>query len=149
MKLFGVFVGINKYKDSRIRPLNFAARDAQHFYDVVNERIEKSERKTWLLTDEAATRTGFMRLVGTELAGQVSENDLVLLFFSGHGSPETSGHIDNTSRYLIMHDTDYNNIFSTGIDLERELTTLVKRIKSKWVMVSIIYRYYYRGVFDF
>ena len=137
MKLFGTFVGINKYKDSRIRPLRFATRDAQQFYKVINERIKSSERRTWLLTDEAATKTEVMKLIGTKLASQVLEDDIVLLYLSTHGSPETSGNIDDTSRYLIMHDTDYNDIFSSGIDLERELTTLVKRIRSKWVLFIV------------
>ena len=134
MKFYSVFVGINEYQDQRISPLRFAIHDAQQFYERAIEYWANDEQETWLLTDQEATKKRVTSLIGTELASQVQEDDMVLFYFSGHGSPETTGEIDNISRYLIMYDTDYKDIFTTAIDLERELDRLLKRLKSKWIV---------------
>ena len=137
MKLYGVFVGINEYRDPRIKNIRFAVRDAQKFQNIVEARVVKDERKTWLLTDGHATRDKVIHTIGTELAYQAGNDDIVLIYFSGHGSPETTPKIDSLSRYLILNDTDYYRIFATGIDLEREIPRLLERIRAKLIIVFI------------
>ncbi len=137
MKLYGVFVGVNDYRDNRIRNLQFAAHDAKQFHRIVSDRISKDESKTWLLTNQRATRDIVIHTIGTELAYQVNNDDIVLLYFSCHGSPETTPQVDNLSRYLILHDTDYSRIFATGIDLERTIPRLLERISAKLILVFI------------
>ncbi len=137
MKLYGVFVGINEYRDPRIKNLRFAVRDAQKFHNIVEARVVQDERKTWLLTDGYATRERVKHTIGTELAYQAGKDDIVLLYFSGHGSPETTPQIDSLSRYLILYDTDYYRIYATGIDLEQEIPELLKRIRAKLIIVFI------------
>ena len=137
MKLFGVFVGVNDYRDNRISNLQFAAHDAEQFHRIVNHRISKDENKTWLLTNQQATRDSVVHTIGTELAYQVNNDDIVLLYFSCHGSPETTPQVDNLSRYLILHDTDYSRIFATGLDLERTVPNLLERISARLILVFI------------
>jgi uncharacterized caspase-like protein len=137
MKLYGVFVGIDVYEDQRIRKLNFAVHDAKQFHRIVAERILDRECVTRLLTDHHATKTNILSIIGNQLAGEATADDFVLLYFSGHGSPETSSAVDTVSRYLIMYDTDYEDIFATGLDLERDIVRLLERLKSNLVVVFI------------
>src|SRR5262249_2916353 len=66
------------------------------------------------------------------------EDDIVVLFFAGHGSPETGGSLDTVSRYLVLHDTEYENIFATGLDMEHELPRLCfDRIRAKLVVLFV------------
>ena len=62
---------------------------------------------------------------------------MVLMLFACHGSPETSGSIDDISRYLVLHDTAYDSVYATGLDLEREDSVLIERIRSRLVVVFI------------
>jgi uncharacterized caspase-like protein len=136
--LHAILVGINKYKDPNIRDLSFARNDAEVFGKLLEERIHPSERKIRLLLDQDATKRKIMTSIGEDLPRSVGKDDVVLLYFSGHGSPETDGSPDEISRYLITHDTEYENIYATGIDMERELPRWFERInESKLILMFV------------
>jgi uncharacterized caspase-like protein len=138
MKLYGIFIGVDNYADPYIPRLNYARADAKSFYELVMESLDPSECHLQLLVDIQATKLAVAKAIGEDLSRMSNENDIVLLFFSGHGSPETSGSIDKVSRYLILHDTDYNSIFATGLDMERELPRICfERIRAGLVLVFV------------
>nr|BBH94453.1 hypothetical protein KTA_26520 [Thermogemmatispora argillosa] len=137
MKLHGVLVGINRYEDRRIGTLQYAARDAERFYAQLASSLAAEDLSLQLLTDERATRKAILMAVGELLPRQARPEDAVLLYFAGHGSPETGEAPDRVSRYLIAHDTEYDAIFATGLDLERDLIRLVQRIASRLVVVIL------------
>ncbi len=136
--LHAVLVGINKYKDPNINNLSFAKNDAVVFGKLLEDRIQQSDRTIRLFLDEAATKRNIMAAIGEDLPRSVAPDDIVLLYFSGHGSPEMDNSTDKTSRYLIPHDAEYSNIYATGIDMERELPRWFERItQSKLVLMFI------------
>jgi len=138
MKLYGVFVGVDKYADERIQPLQFAKADAQHFYNTVRQALDSEESDLRLLTDENAIKSAVVNVIGEELSRVVNEDDIVLLYFACHGSPELAGGIDTISRYLILHDTEYERIFSTGVELETELQRVCfDRLRAQLIVVFI------------
>jgi len=123
-----VLIGINNYQDGFISNLTFAREDAEEFADLLKNRIHPSEIKVHLLLDHNATKRNVLVKLGEELIRDVDKDDNIIIHFSGHGSPETNSSPDKTSRYLIMHDTEYDNIFTTGIDMELELKRIFERI---------------------
>ena len=138
MKLHGVFIGINKYSDPRISSLRYAKTDAEQFYWAVTKSgLTSDQINIQLLTDAEATRPAVLRAIGEVLPRTVRDQDLVILYFSGHGSPETSAVPDGVSRYLITHDVDYANVFSTALDMERDLSRLIERIPSALIIVIL------------
>lgn len=138
MKLYGVFVGIDTYADNRISRLAFATSDAQLFYDTVKQGIPAHERDIRLLTNTNATKSTIVKTIGEEFSRVVKEDDIVLLYFACHGSPEMAESIDTVSRYLILHDTEYERIFSTGLDLDTELQRVCfHRLRAKMIVVFI------------
>ncbi len=136
--LHAVLIGINKYKDPNIRDLSFARNDAEVFGKLLEERIHPSERKIRFFLDQEATKRKIMTSIGEDLPRSVGKDDVVLLYFSGHGSPETDGSPDEVSRYLITHDTEYENIYATGIDMERELPRWFERINEPKLILMFI-----------
>lgn len=138
MKLYGTFVGVNVYTDHNISSLRYAKADAERFYALVKEPFDSNECHLQLLTNRQATKQAVVKAIGEDLSRMVREDDIVLLFFSGHGSPETAGSVDKTSRYLILHDTEYENIFSTGLNMERDLVfTCFERIRAKLIVFFV------------
>jgi len=126
--LHAVLVGINRYSDPNIRCLRYARADAEALAKLVEERVHPAERRVRLLVDGEATKQRVMVEIGDTLHRITAEDDLVLLFFAGHGSPETSTSLLDARRYLIMHDTERDKLFGTAIDMERELVALVERL---------------------
>lgn len=135
--LYGVFIGIDQYRDPQIPLLQCCAQDARRFQQIVSDRLAETDRQTWLFLNETATRTNIMHLIGSELAGRAQPDDMVLLYYSGHGSPEITNTVDTMARYLVPYDTDYDAIFATAIDLERDFLTLSRRIQSNWVLILL------------
>lgn len=135
--LYSVVIGIDSYSDSRITNLACARNDAAQFARMLTERVKPSERSVQLLVDEQATRLGIVKAIGEDLPRIQSIDDFILLYFAGHGSPETSGAPDEVSRYLVPHDANYDSIFATGIDLERELRTLLERQRAARVVLIL------------
>lgn len=137
--LYAVLVGINKYKDPDIRNLNYACADVVALGKLIEERIDPAERQVRLLLDKEATKRNLMVAIGEDLPRTATgSEDVILLHFSGHGSPETEASPDEVTRYLIPHDTEYGNIYSTGIDMEREMPRWFERICNPKLVILFI-----------
>jgi hypothetical protein len=101
MAFRGVFVGIDRYASPDINWLSCARRDAIALHALFSDSLGGGAR---LLVDSEATRSA----IETTLAelGSCSEDDVVVLGFSGHGS--------NTHQ-LVTYDSDPGDLESTGI----------------------------------
>jgi uncharacterized caspase-like protein len=136
--LHAILIGIDKYRDPNIRTLSYAQADAEALKDLIEDRIHPVERQIHLLLNEEATKRNVMIAIGETLPRIANPEDLILLYFACHGSPETDASPDEISRYLVVHDTEYDNIYATGIDMERELPRWYERIrKPKLVLLFI------------
>jgi uncharacterized caspase-like protein len=102
------------------------------------ERIHPGERHIRLLLDNEATRERFMVAVGEDLPRVVGPDDVVVLYFAGHGAPEIDSPPDRAARYLVTHDTSYGSVFATAIDMERDLTQLFKRLAPPRLVLLLI-----------
>ncbi|MFT5444794.1 MAG: hypothetical protein ACI8W3_003853 [Myxococcota bacterium] len=131
-KRIAAVIGINDY--NYWPPLTGAAPDARR----VAEQLKKLGFETVLeLYDEDATRDGILRLLGSELQAQTSENDMVMIFFAGHGQTETlPGPSQEKRGYIIPVDGDPQHVFSTGIPM-RQLRELTNRLPAKHVYYAM------------
>ena len=103
MRFFGVFVGIDRYADVQVRYLTCARRDATALHALFGDTLGDSGV---LLVDEHASRAALLDALD-RLAG-CGPDDLVVVAFSGHGSP---------SHELVTHDADPHSPGHTGIPL--------------------------------
>ncbi|MCH7870032.1 MAG: ankyrin repeat domain-containing protein [Myxococcales bacterium] len=125
-------IGINDY--DRWPPLSGAKPDARR----VAAQLKKLGFDPVLeLYDKQATRNGILHLLGTELQSHASENDLVMIFFAGHGQTETlPGPAGEKRGYIIPVDGDPQRVFSTGIPM-RQLRELTNRLPAKHVYYAM------------
>ncbi|MDU0359786.1 caspase family protein [Rhizobium sp. 25PS6] len=113
-RLFVLAVGVNRYWDSTLT-LKFAANDAAdmvHSFELAGADLFDGVR-TWLVTDEKATRSG-INLVFDDIAKQIRSTDVFVLFVAGHGKTEDGRY------YFIPYDFKYAggtvSIAEQGID---------------------------------
>jgi len=93
-------VGVNKYKAEGFTKLDYAEQDAIDFANVVMDMADKNTYKkvdTTLILGSAATTFNLQEQL-TQLTNQVESNDVVMIFFSGHGLKE------NKKSYFISSD---------------------------------------------
>jgi uncharacterized caspase-like protein len=137
-QFWAVIIGVSKYKDSRIPQLRYAAADAKAFYDWIvspqGGRYAPSNVK--LLLDEEATTQNIRNTLFTWLKQAIKE-DVILIYFSGHGAPDSSEG-DNAAPknlFLITHDTQADAIATTGFPMWDVETVLKRFVKAQKVVV--------------
>lgn len=131
---WAVIIGISRYADSRIAPLRYARKDAEALYDWLvspsGGRYAPSNVK--LLLDGNATGKNIKNALFSWLR-KALEEDVVIIYFAGHGSPDSPDTPDNL--YLLPHDTQYDNITATGFPMWDIETALKRFIIAKSVVV--------------
>ncbi len=132
---WALIVGISNFKDSSIN-LHYCAKDAKDFYDFLVTEKNFAPDHVQLLTDSTATRANILSLLGNKWLPRVAEpDDLVVIYFSSHGSPSS---LDvGGVNYLVAHDTDVNDLYVTGIAMQ-DLSRIIKeRVHCDRVMVLL------------
>jgi hypothetical protein len=131
---WALVIGISNYQDSRIPSLRYAASDAKAFYDWLispsGGRYAPSRVK--LLLNEKATGGSIKRAL-FEWLGETIEEDIVTIFFAGHGSPQSPDKPENL--FLLPYDTQYDSVATTGFPMWDIETALKRFIKAKKVVV--------------
>ncbi len=131
---WAVVIGVSQYADSRIPGLRYAAKDADAFYDwlvkpgggaMAPSRVRK-------LIDKEATYED-IRGALFEWAKQALEEDLLVIYFAGHASPESPDRLDNL--FLLPYDVSYDKIASKGFPMWDIETALKRFIKARKVIV--------------
>jgi hypothetical protein len=82
---YALVVGIGRFLYG-IQPLAFANKDAYDFYTYLTTDAGFLSDNVVLLRDQNATRTNVVRALDAIVA-RAAEDDLVVLFFSSHGTP--------------------------------------------------------------
>ncbi|HEY9684926.1 MAG TPA: caspase family protein [Oculatellaceae cyanobacterium] len=134
---WAVVVGINKFADKSIPQLRYCAKDAQDFAEYLVKDAHFAPDHIRVLLNEKATRKEIMSEVGDKfLPRVVKPDDLVVFYFSSHGSPSK---VDiRNAYYLVAYDTEKTDLYATGIDMKGVLTELMQnRVKANRVLVIL------------
>jgi hypothetical protein len=107
--LYVLSIGIAAYPGN-LR-LNYTAKDAEALARVLQAHSKALFRKieVKLLTDQKATRAEMSQGL-TWLKQQMTQNDVGVVFFSGHGQKDIEG-----SLYLLPVDVDPNDLLTTAM----------------------------------
>ena len=134
VKKWAVVVGISKYRDTKIAGLRYAAADARAFNNwlVSREGGGYAPANVKLLLDNKATSENIKAALYNWLK-QAAEDDMVTIYFAGHGSPESPDAPDNL--YLLSYDTKYENIAATGFPMWDVKTAISRFIRAKKIVV--------------
>jgi hypothetical protein len=120
-----IIVGINKYRDSEIQPLNGAVNDAQEIYEHLKSNNNFQISDSHLLLNRDATRERILKAVGEIFNRKDISSELVAFYFSGHGMID-----DNNVGYIAPFDMDPKDPFVNGINME-DLRNFISKSKNK------------------
>jgi tetratricopeptide (TPR) repeat protein len=120
---YALVIGVSKFRDASIN-LRYSDKDAKDFSDFLINSEGFPAKNVRLLVNEEATRENILGSLGDDwLPRKTNKDDLVLIYFSTHGSPSIMD--AKGINYLIAHDTDKKMLFATGIPVQ-DLTRMVK-----------------------
>ncbi len=89
-----------------------------------------------VLKGQDATQQKIRSTLGTWLARKAGKNDLVVIFFAGHGAPETDlakKSPDGLVKYLVPYDARADDLFGTGIPMS-EIAMIFDRIEAQRII---------------
>lgn len=133
-KIWAVVIGISQYE--QVRPLKYADKDAIAFHDYLRQQVGVPEDQITLLANDQATLFNLKRSLGTDLKRKAGPQDTVIIYYAGHGAPETdamSPDGDGLEKYLIPFDADPKDLYSTGLPM-REVETIFHRLSADRVI---------------
>ncbi len=123
-------VGVDHYKYLPVSAqLAYARSDASHFI----ERFKNASQAMYasinsaLLTDEQANQESIFSHI--DRFSLIEKNDLVLMFFAGHGVRDP----DTQTFYLVNYDTDLDNLKDTAINWDK-LSQHIAQLQSRVIV---------------
>lgn len=132
---YALIVGISKYEDESIRPLDYTHADADAVGRLLADprRCGIPEAHTRVLIDREATLYNIKRSIGRWLHQNATEDSTVFVFFAGHGgleSDRTGMEPDGIQKYLLPWDAKHDDLFNSALsnaDFQRLLNTVRAR----------------------
>lgn len=129
--VWAVVIGINEY--SHIRKLKYAVNDARLFHHYLINWNHLPAENVILLLDREASLKKLRSTLGTDLKNKAGQDDMVIIFFAGHGATERdamSPDGDGLEKYLLPHDADPKDFYATALPME-EVSKIFNRIRSE------------------
>ncbi|MBP7861447.1 caspase family protein [bacterium] len=133
---WALIVGISNFQDKRIPKLKYSAKDARDFRDfLVNECNFAPDHVRLLLNEKATERRVTSELGNKFLARVAKTGDLTVLYFSTHGSSSKAD--IKGKNYLVAYDTDRDDLYATGIEMQKISDAISDRIDSGRVLLVL------------
>jgi uncharacterized caspase-like protein len=139
-RIWLVAVGVSKYQDPGIKPLQYADADARSIYDYFRDTFGLPESQIFLRVNEQATLREVKSVLGTQLVTRANDpRDTVILYFAGHGMRDRvtgSPDPDGLSKYFLPYDTNRADLYSTALEMD-EITNILRRLVPERVVVLL------------
>lgn len=132
---WALVVGISNFAHPELN-LKYPAKDAQDFYNFLIKEGNFQPDHVKLLVDGQATKNKILSELGSRWLPHVANpDDLVLIYISSHGS---ASEMDvGGVNYIIAHDSDIDDLFTTGIEMQELARTIKRRVHSDRVVVML------------
>ena len=129
---WAVVVGIGDYRADNIPDLRYAGADAQSVYDFLKSPAAGFATDHIVFLKDANATGQAIREALFVFLQKASYNDLVFIYFAGHGAPDPT-RPDNL--YLLPYDADVKSLAATGFPMWDVKTALRRQIKAERVIV--------------
>lgn len=134
---YALIIGISRYKNNArgVQNLQYADTDAKALYDFLQQPAAGgfARENMLLLSNEDATLAR-IRSALTSFVAKASENDLLLIFFAGHGDGDPNA---RQNLYLIVHDTSVDAMSQTALAMPDLRRYVEQNVKSKRLILLL------------
>jgi len=130
-KRWAVVIGVGQYGSADIPDLEFARSDAESVYEFLKSDAAGPFDDVLFLADEEATGAAMRQALFVFLQ-QADWNDLVVIYYAGHGAPDPTR---PENLYLLPSDADINALAATGFPMWDVKTALRRQIAAERVLV--------------
>jgi len=110
---YAVVMGVNRYEDPTFPALKHAVDDAEALSGQLRSEVAGGFDEVVTLTDP--TRGDALAAL-REVAAKVRRDDLVLVYFSGHGTRVRVG--EQSRRFLLVRDATARDLSTSALELE-------------------------------
>ncbi len=126
---YAVVLGISKYQynDVGLGNLNYADADADEFYNWLTKTGGFNPQDILYMTNENAI-LGAVRDSLNRFLTKATENDLVLFFLAGHGTPDP---FNPRELYYLLYDSKVADLKNTGFPMIELKQIIDNKLKSK------------------
>lgn len=130
-KVWAVIVGVDNYP--YFPHLKYAVKDARAFYDLLVKTKLVSPDNIFFVSNEKANLSNLRSLLGTKLKRNAGQDDMVIIYFAGHGATEKDAKSpdgDGLEKYLLPFDADPKDLYASALPM-REISYILNRINSE------------------
>lgn len=125
-------VGVSDYNQADLK-LQHASKDANDFINAISacnvQKHYQTLKKPVLITDKMATDKNIKKGL-SNIVNSVEQGDVVMLFFSGHGSKE------GNDTYFLSVNAESDDLFSSAVNFD-DIRSATRRLKDKKCKVLI------------
>jgi len=138
---WAVVIGVGGYDNPDIPRLKYSVRDAEAVHQALLGAGFRKEHIV-LLTDATERKPTLKNIkwaLGTFLARSARKDDIVIIYFAGHGAPEVDPRgleRDGLAKYLIPSDAEPDDLYSSALPMD-ELQTIFGRVESERVIAFL------------
>jgi tetratricopeptide (TPR) repeat protein len=137
-KTYALVIGISGYENKDLKSLAYADKDAGLFAAYLQSKAGGAvpDSQMRVLLNEKATIAAVYNAMDW-LKQQTSENDIVYVYFSGHGDVETKS--SKVNGYLLAYNTPAHNYPNNAISIEQlnnDANFLTLQKKAKVVLIT-------------
>jgi hypothetical protein len=128
-----VVIGISKYQNKDIPPVDYAQKDASLMKSYFNNLFGVDQKRIMEIYDNEATLSAFKRIFEEQLANYIrpGKSD-VFIYYNGHGVPDP----ESQQTYFVPYDCNPAYAKSTGYRVQ-ELYDRIAKLNAKRVTVVI------------
>lgn len=132
---WALVIGISQFQNNKLN-LGYSAKDARDFAGYLVSDAGFAADHVHLLVDSEATQRRILSELGNKWLPHVANpDDLVLIFLSTHGS---GSDLDiGGQNYLIAYDTDVDDLYTTGISMQKLASDIKERVHCDRVVVFL------------
>jgi len=136
--MFGLIIGIDKYKSRDIQDLQGCKRDAQSMIDLLSHKFCVPSSHFLCLANERATRSAIIAGFQKHLIenNNIEQGDAIVIFYAGHGNRVAApkGWIADNDRVETICPHDERTIGRDGKEIfaipDRTIGGLLRRLAS-------------------
>jgi hypothetical protein len=135
---YALIVGVGQFQSPKIPSLKYAAKDARDFAAVLadSQAGRFPPENVILLTDGQATAKG-IRSALASIAAKAMKEDLVVLYFSTHGSSPSMDRSKIESGYLVTYDTEVNELYATAYGMDELANFMRQKLRAERIVTFL------------